>query len=93
MGETKNSLLPFGFIARCQFIKQLRVHFHESLQNVVNERDDRLIPVFFANAIKRWKHDRHDDSIVVFNQRHRVFVIPEVKCTFGNLNERFFLAF
>jgi len=41
--------------------------------------------MLFRDAIEGWKHDGHDNSIVLFNQTQNVLIIPEVKSSLGDL--------
>lgn len=82
-----HSLLPFRLVARGQLVKQLRVHLHERFQHVVDEGDDRLVPVLLADPVQGREHDRHDDGVVVLDQRHRVLIVPEVECPLGDLKK------
>lgn len=78
-------LLSFRFITSCQFVEQFRIHFHECFQHIIDQSDNGLIPMLFANAIQAREHDRHYDRIIFFNQRHGIFIVPEVQCSFSNL--------
>jgi len=43
----KNSLLSFSLVVGREFVKEFAVDFHEGLEYIVDERYDRLVPVFF----------------------------------------------
>ena len=43
-----NSLLPVRLVAGGEVVEQPRVHLHEGLEHVVDQRDDRLVPVLLA---------------------------------------------
>lgn len=42
--------------------------------------------MFLGDAIKCRKHNRHDDSIVLFDQTQDVLVVPKVKSSLSNLS-------
>lgn len=44
-----------------------------------------LVPVSLRILVKGWKYDGKYSFSVVTDKTHDVFVIPEKKCTFGNL--------
>jgi len=81
----KNSLLSFSLVVGREFVKEFAVDFHEGLEYIVDERYDRLVPVFFWDPIQRRKHDRQDHCRVFFNQAHNVLVVPVVQCPLGHL--------
>ena len=84
-GLESDVLCSIVFVLRREFIKQLRVHLHEGLQDVVNQSNDGGIPVFLAHFIQRWKHDRKNRTAVVLDQVEDVFVVPVIQRPFRNL--------
>lgn len=60
-------LLPLTLIVGSKFIKELAVHLHKCLQNVINKSYDRLIPMLLANPVQRWEHNTHNYMIVFLN--------------------------
>jgi len=70
--------LSFSLVVGREFVEEFAVDFHKRLEDVVDERHDRLVPVFFRDPIQRRKHDRQDDRRVFFNQTHNVLIVPVV---------------
>lgn len=83
-----HSLLSLRLVAGGQLVEQLRVHLHERFQHIVDKGDDRLVPVLLADSVQSREHDRHDDSVVVLDQRHRVLIVPKVECPLGDLKRK-----
>ena len=71
-------LLSFLLVARRKIIEQFRIHFHISLQNIIDQCNNGLIPVLLADAIERREHNGHNNCIILFNQRHGVLIVPKV---------------
>lgn len=46
-----------------------------------------LIPVFFGNFIQTGKHNWQNFINILFNQTKNIFIIPEVQCSFCNLQK------
>jgi len=81
-------LLSFGLVVWREFIEEFAVDFHERLKNVVDERHDRLVPVFFRDPVESGKHDGQDDGRVLFNQTHDVLIVPVVQSPLGHLQQQ-----
>ena len=85
-----NVLLPLRLVTSSKFVKKLAVHFHKGFENVIDKSHNSLIPVFLANPVQRWEHYSHYHMIVLFNQRHNIFIVPVVQCSLSDLkNNRF----
>lgn len=89
INNSSHLLLPFRLIADGELVEQLRVHLHEGLEHVVDQRDDGLVPVLLGYAVEGGEHDRHDDVVVLLHQGHYVLVVPEIQGPLCHLNTIF----
>ena len=81
----KHKLGFLVLVVRRQFLEQRAVHLHECLEDVVDQGQDGLVPVLLRDAKQCWKHDGHDDGLVLFDQTREVLVVPQKQRTFRHL--------
>ncbi len=79
--EAPKLLLTLGLVVGGELVKEFAVDFHEGLEDVVDESDDRLVPVFLGDAVQTRKHDRQDHSGVLLDQGRHVVIIPVQQST------------
>ena len=72
-----NELGFFKFVVGSEFLKQRAVHLHKRLEDVVDQRQDCLIPVLLRDAEQRREHDRHHNRLVLLDQAREVLVVPQ----------------
>ncbi len=77
--------MPLGLVVGGEFVEQLRVDLHEGFEDVVNERDDGLVPVLLGDAVETREHDGQDDGRVLLDQRRHVVVVPVQQGPLRNL--------
>ena len=79
------SLLPLALVVGGELVEELVVELHERLEDAVDERDDRLVPVLLRDAVERREHDRQNHVAVLLDQAHYVLVIPVVQRSLRHL--------
>ena len=84
----RHSLLTLSLVIGGELIKELAVHLHESLQDVVDQGDDGLVPVLLGDAVQGGEHDGQHHVAVLLNQVHDVLIVPEVQCSLCNLEKK-----
>ena len=83
----RNSLLTLSLVIGGKLIKKLAVHLHESLQDVVDQGDNGLVPVLLGDAVQGGEHDGQHHVAVLLNQVHDVLIVPEVQSSLCNLKK------
>ena len=78
--------MPLALVVGGELVEELVVELHERLEDAVDERDDRLVPVLLRDAVERWEHDGQHHVAVLLDQRHDVLVVPVVERPLGHLS-------
>lgn len=84
----EHSLLSLSLVRGGELVEQFAVHLHEGFEHIVDESDNRLIPVLLADTIESREHDWHNHVVIFFYQRHYVLIVPEVESTFSHLRNK-----
>ena len=82
-----DSLLLLSLVVRRELIEELTIHLHERLEHVVDEGNDRLVPVLLRDAVQCREHYGKDHIRVLLDQTHDVFIVPVVQRPFSHLQQ------
>ena len=82
-----DSLLLLSLVVRRELIEELTIHLHERFEHVVDEGNDRLVPVLLRDAVQCREHYGKDHIRVLLDQTHDVFIVPVVQRPFSHLQQ------
>merc|ERR1719498_2215180 len=78
-------LLYFSPVLGGALIKQLRVSFHQQLQNIEGEAVHSTVPMVFGVLVECTGNYGKEHFAVLVNQLHNVVIVPQEKSALGHL--------